>query len=180
MGAALVLLGLFVLVVALVALIRGQLRGAGLRNRNGVVGAAIAGAVVLGIGGAVSGQHRSVPATGRVSSGTPPAPSATVATATAPAPAARPSSSAVLVDTGVWDSLAHCESGGNWASNTGNGLYGGVQLDRGGWLRNGGAQYALLPSGATREQQIIVAEKVRAARGGFSAWSSCARRLGLR
>jgi len=182
MGAALVLLGLFVLVGALVALIRGHLRGAG--NRNGVVGAAIAGAVVLGIGGAVSGQHRSVPATGRVSSGTPPGPSATVATATAtataPAPAARPSSKAVLVDTGVWDSLARCESGGNWASNTGNGLYGGVQLDRGGWLRNGGAQYAPLPSGATREQQIIVAEKVRAARGGFSAWSSCARRLGLR
>ncbi len=168
MGAALVLLGLFVFVVALVALIRGHLRGAGLRNRNGVVGAAIAGAVVLGIGGAVSGQHRSVPATGRVSSGTP------------PAPAAGPSSKAVLVDTGVWDSLAHCESGGNWASNTGNGLYGGVQLDRGGWLRNGGAQYAPLPSGATREQQIIVAEKVRAGRGGFSAWSSCARRLGLR
>ena len=61
MGAALVLLGLFVLVVALVALVRGHLRGAGLRNRNGVVGAAIAGAVVLGIGGAVSGQHRAVP-----------------------------------------------------------------------------------------------------------------------
>ncbi len=178
MGAALVLLGLFVLVVALVALIRGHLRGAGLRNRNGVVGAAVVGAVVLGIGGAVSGQHRSVPANGRVSSGTPPGPSATAATA--PAPAARPSSKAVPVDAGVWDSLAHCESGGNWASNTGNGLYGGVQLDRGGWLRNGGAQYAPLPSGATREQQIIVAEKVRAARGGFSAWSSCAHRLGLR
>ncbi len=178
MGAALVLLGLFVLVVALVALIRGHIRAAG--NRNGVVGAAIAGAVVLGIGAAVSGQHRSVPATGWVSSGTPPAPSATVATAPAPTPATGPSSSAVLVDTGVWDSLAHCESGGNWASNTGNGLYGGVQLDRGGWLRNGGAQYAPLPSGATREQQIIVAEKVRAGRGGFSAWSSCAHRLGLR
>ena len=184
MGAALVLLGLFVLVVALVALVRGHIRGVGLRNRNGVVGAAVAGAVVLGIAGAVSGQHRSVPATGRVSSGTPPVPSATVATATAtataPAPAARQSSRAVLVDSGVWDSLAQCESGGNWASNTGNGLYGGVQLDRGGWLRNGGAQYAPLPSGATREQQIIVAEKVRAGRGGFSAWSACARRLGLR
>jgi len=178
MGAALVLLGLFVLVVALVALVRGHLRGAGLRNRNGVVGAAIAGAVVLGIGGAVSGQHRAVPATGRVSSGSPPGRSATPAPA--PAPAARPSRSAVLVDAGVWDFLARCESGGNWASNTGNGLYGGVQLDRGGWLRNGGAQYAPLPSGATREQQIIVAEKVRAGRGGFSAWSSCARRLGLR
>jgi len=58
-----------------VVLIRGHLRGAGLRNRNGVVGAAIVGAVVLGIGGVVSGQHRSVTATGQVSS-TPPGPSA--------------------------------------------------------------------------------------------------------
>ena len=80
----------------------------------------------------------------------------------------------------MWDSLAHYESGGNWASNTGNGLYGGVQLDQGGWLRHGGGRYAPLPSGATREQQIIVAEKVRAGVAGFSAWSSCARRLGLR
>ena len=175
MGAALVLLGLFVLVIALVVLIRGHLRGAGLGNRNGVVGAAIVGAVVLGIGGVVSGQHRSVTATGQVGS-TPPGPSATVATA----PATGPGSKAAVAEVRVWDSLAHCESGGNWASNTGNGLYGGVQLDQGGWLRNGGGRYAPLPSGAPREQQIIVAEKVRAGVGGFSAWSSCARRLGLR
>jgi len=63
-----------------VVLIRGHLRGAGLRNRNGVVGAAIVGAVVLGVGGVVSGQHRSVTATGQVSS-TPPGPSATLAPA---------------------------------------------------------------------------------------------------
>jgi len=176
MGAALVLLGLFVLVVALVVLIRGHLRGAGLGNRNGVVGAAIVGAVVLGVGGVVSGQHRSVTATGQVSS-TPPGPSAP---APVPAPATGPGSKAAVAEVRVWDSLAHCESGGNWASNTGNGLYGGVQLDQGGWLRHGGGRYAPLPSGATREQQIIVAEKVRAGVGGFSAWSSCARRLGLR
>jgi len=138
MGAALVLLGLFVLVVALVVLIRGHLRGAGLGNRNGVVGAAIVGAVVLGIGGVVSGQHRSVTATGQVSS-TPPGPSAP---APAPAPATGPGSKAAVAEVRVWDSLAHCESGGNWASNTGNGLYGGVQLDQGGWLRHGGGRYA--------------------------------------
>ena len=27
-----------------------------------------------------------------------------------------------------WDKLAQCESGGNWAINTGNGYYGGLQF----------------------------------------------------
>jgi len=74
----------------------------------------------------------------------------------------------------AWDALAQCESGGNWAINTGNGLYGGLQLDRGAWLSNRGAAYAPLPSDATRPQQILIAEKVRADRG-FSPWSSRAR-----
>jgi len=39
--------------------------------------------------------------------------------------------------------------------------------------------YAPLPSEATREQQIVIAEKVRAAHG-FTPWSSCADNLGLR
>ena len=28
----------------------------------------------------------------------------------------------------AWDRLAQCESGGNWAANTGNGYYGGIQF----------------------------------------------------
>ncbi|MGI8717774.1 MAG: transglycosylase family protein, partial [Lapillicoccus sp.] len=28
----------------------------------------------------------------------------------------------------VWDSVAACESGGNWSINTGNGFYGGLQF----------------------------------------------------
>ena len=39
---------------------------------------------------------------------------------------------------GVWDSLAHCEATGNWAINTGNGYYGGLQFDRQTWAANGG------------------------------------------
>ena len=32
-------------------------------------------------------------------------------------------------DSGVnWDAVAACESGGNWAINTGNGYYGGLQF----------------------------------------------------
>ena len=30
-----------------------------------------------------------------------------------------------------WDKLAQCESGGNWAINTGNGYYGGLQFSYG-------------------------------------------------
>ncbi len=78
----------------------------------------------------------------------------------------------------VWDRLAQCESGGNWAINTGNGFYGGVQFDRGTWLSNGGGAYAPVASEASREQQIVVAERVRSARG-FAPWPSCASKLGL-
>ncbi|MDT4979223.1 MAG: resuscitation-promoting factor RpfB, partial [Pseudonocardiales bacterium] len=41
-----------------------------------------------------------------------------------------------------WDAVAACESGGNWAINTGNGFYGGLQFDSGTWLSNGGGAYA--------------------------------------
>ena len=39
---------------------------------------------------------------------------------------------------GVWDRLAQCESGGNWAINTGNGYYGGLQFSLGTWHAYGG------------------------------------------
>ena len=38
----------------------------------------------------------------------------------------------------VWDRLAQCESGGNWATNTGNGYYGGLQFSLGTWQAYGG------------------------------------------
>jgi uncharacterized protein YabE (DUF348 family) len=85
----------------------------------------------------------------------------------------------VISDGDVWDRLAGCESGGNWAINTGNGYYGGVQFDAGTWRSNGGTAYAALPNQATREQQIAIATKVRDARGGYSAWPACAKKLGL-
>jgi resuscitation-promoting factor RpfB len=86
----------------------------------------------------------------------------------------------VISDGEVWDRLAGCESGGNWAINTGNGYYGGVQFDAGTWRSNGGTAYAPLPNQATREQQIAIATKVRDARGGYSAWPACSKKLGLR
>ena len=76
----------------------------------------------------------------------------------------------------VWDSLAQCESGGNWAINTGNGYYGGLQFNLGTWQAYGGTG---LPSEASRETQIAIATKLRDASGGYGAWPGCAAKLGL-
>ncbi|WBT09520.1 DUF3235 domain-containing protein [Corynebacterium sp. SCR221107] len=77
-----------------------------------------------------------------------------------------------------WDRLAQCESGGNWAINTGNGFHGGLQFSPSTWNAYGGQQYAVYAYGATREQQIAVAEKVLAGQG-WGAWPSCSAKLGL-
>ena len=76
----------------------------------------------------------------------------------------------------VWDALARCESGGNWAINTGNGYYGGLQFSLGTWRGYGGSGY---PHQNSREEQIRIAEKLRAASGGYGAWPGCAAALGL-
>ena len=78
----------------------------------------------------------------------------------------------------VWDDLAQCESGGNWAINTGNGYYGGLQFSHGTWHGYGGGDFAEYPHEATREEQIIVAERLHAARG-FQPWPACRIKLGL-
>ncbi|HEX2285660.1 MAG TPA: transglycosylase family protein, partial [Mycobacterium sp.] len=79
----------------------------------------------------------------------------------------------------VWDALARCEAGGNWAINTGNGFYGGVQFDQNTWERNGGLRYAARADLATREEQIAIAEVTRA-RQGWGAWPTCSGRIGAR
>ena len=79
---------------------------------------------------------------------------------------------------GTWAALAQCESGGNWHINNGNGYYGGLQFSGPSWLGAGGGAYAPVASDATPEQQIAVAEKLRAS-GGWGHWPSCAARLGL-
>jgi uncharacterized protein YabE (DUF348 family) len=78
----------------------------------------------------------------------------------------------------TWDALARCESGGNWAINTGNGYYGGVQFDQNTWERQGGLRYASRADLATREEQIAVAEVTRA-RQGWGAWPVCSGRAGV-
>jgi resuscitation-promoting factor RpfA len=77
---------------------------------------------------------------------------------------------------GHWDRIAQCESGGNWATNTGNGYYGGLQFNPATWRANGGAG---MPHQASRSTQIAVAERVLA-KQGWKAWPACSRKAGLR
>lgn len=91
--------------------------------------------------------------------------------AAAPAPA--------VAGGGVWDSLAQCESGGNWSINTGNGFSGGLQFHPQTWQAHGGGEYSATAAGASREQQIAVAEKVQASQG-WGAWPACTAQMGIR
>ncbi|WP_018297618.1 resuscitation-promoting factor Rpf1 domain-containing protein [Corynebacterium lubricantis] len=77
-----------------------------------------------------------------------------------------------------WDRLAQCESGGNWAINTGNGYHGGLQFSASTWQAYGGGEFAPYAYQATREQQIYVAEKTLAGQG-WGAWPACSAKLGL-
>lgn len=85
-------------------------------------------------------------------------------------------SSSASADTN-WDAIAQCESGGNWSTSTGNGFYGGLQFTSSTWQANGGGAYSSSASGATREQQIAVAERVLASQG-IGAWPACGPRGG--
>jgi uncharacterized protein YabE (DUF348 family) len=79
-------------------------------------------------------------------------------------------------NTSAWDRIAECESGGNWATNTGNGYYGGLQFSHQTWAAYGGTKYAENAHLASKAQQIAIAEKVRAARGGYGDWPHCGKR----
>jgi LysM repeat protein len=84
---------------------------------------------------------------------------------------------AAAADSGVWDRIAQCESGGNWHINTGNGYYGGLQFSAGTWRAYGGSAYAATADQASRSAQIAVATKVQHAQG-WSAWPVCSARAG--
>lgn len=75
-----------------------------------------------------------------------------------------------------WDTVAQCESGGNWAINTGNGYYGGLQFSASTWAGYGGTQYASTADQATKAQQIEIAKKVLAGQGK-GAWPVCGKGL---
>jgi len=76
---------------------------------------------------------------------------------------------------GVWASLAQCESGGNPATNTGNGFYGLYQFTLPTWRAMGGSG---LPSDASAAEQTQRAQALQA-QSGWGQWPACARSLGL-
>ncbi|MFI7019653.1 transglycosylase family protein [Streptomyces sp. NPDC050164] len=84
---------------------------------------------------------------------------------------------AAAADSGVWDRIAQCESGGNWHINTGNGYYGGLQFAASTWRAYGGTAYAPTADQASKSQQIAVATKVQRAQG-WGAWPTCSARAG--
>ncbi len=71
--------------------------------------------------------------------------------------------------TGVnWDGIARCETGGNW-SMRGAQFSGGLGFYNGTWNAFGGREFASNAGLASREQQIVVAERVYA-QYGLSGW----------
>lgn len=82
-------------------------------------------------------------------------------------------------DPGVWDALAHCETRGNWATDSVPGFAGGLGFANGTWASNGGTEFADSAADATREQQIEIAQRVLEG-SGWGAWPGCSSLLGLR
>jgi hypothetical protein len=78
--------------------------------------------------------------------------------------------------TAVWDRIAQCETGGDW-SMQGSRYSGGVGFANSTWNAFGGREFAPNAGLATREQQIVVAERVRDY-GGYTGWG-CAYTIGL-
>jgi uncharacterized protein YabE (DUF348 family) len=75
----------------------------------------------------------------------------------------------------MWDRIAQCETAGNWGMQ-GPIFSGGLGFYNGTWDSFGGRDFAPNAGLATREQQIIVAERIRSS-VGIGGWG-CARTLG--
>ncbi|HLU56756.1 MAG TPA: transglycosylase family protein [Pseudonocardia sp.] len=118
------------------------------------------------------GRHRAPSRTGRTLART----AVAGAVAGAPLLVAAPANAA---PDSAWDKLAQCESGGRWNINTGNGFYGGLQFTPSTWRAFGGKEFAPMAHQASREEQIVVAERVLA-KQGWNAWPTCSRKTGVR
>lgn len=79
-------------------------------------------------------------------------------------------------DMASWERLAQCESGGNWAINTGNGYYGGIQFSLASWRGVGGQGY---PHQASKAEQIRRGQMLYSS-GGWGHWPGCTHSFGWR
>lgn len=78
----------------------------------------------------------------------------------------------------VWEKVAACESTSHWHINTGNGYFGGLQFSQSTWEAYGGRHYAPRADLASKDQQIVIAERVLKGQGP-GAWPGCGPRAGL-
>jgi resuscitation-promoting factor RpfB len=99
----------------------------------------------------------------------PPAP-AVVAAPPPPPPSPPPSPLG-----GVWAELRRCESGDDYAIDTGNGYYGAYQFSAATWH---GLGFTGLPNQAGPAFQDEAAVELQG-RSGWGQWPACSRRLGL-
>ncbi len=114
------------------------------------------------------GRHRAPTSTGRTAA------KLAVTGLVVGAPLTALTAPASAATTGQWDAVAQCESGGNYAINTGNGFYGGLQFTLSTWGAYGGRG---APQNASKSEQIAVAERVLAGQGK-GAWPVCGTGLG--
>jgi hypothetical protein len=91
-----------------------------------------------------------------------------VTTTTTPPPAPLPAG-------GAWYELRMCESGGNYADDTGNGYYGAYQFALSTWY---GLGFSGLPSEASPATQDSAAAELQA-ESGWGQWPACSAELGL-
>ncbi|MFJ4208721.1 transglycosylase family protein [Paenarthrobacter sp. NPDC089675] len=110
----------------------------------------------------VSSNVTTQPVTEKIAVGTKARPAATPAKAISSGPTGAPNEA-------MWDRIAQCESGGNWAINSGNGYYGGLQFSAPTWLANGGGAYAPTANLASKAQQIEIANRLYA-KNGLRDW----------
>ena len=99
-----------------------------------------------------------------------------VAGVPSPGPSAPPAGPGPVAPTpAVWAALRQCESGGNYAEDSGNGYYGAYQFSLNTWE---GIGETGLPSDAPPAVQDQAAAKLQALRG-WEPWPACSAHLGL-
>jgi hypothetical protein len=92
-----------------------------------------------------------------------------------PAPASPAPAGPLVPSAAVWAELRQCESGDNYAINTGNGYYGAYQFSASTWAALG---YPGLPNQAAPAVQDQAAQRLEAMRG-WEPWPGCSAKLGL-